>query len=140
ACDDPTVWAQRPVDEKSWVPPETAPLAALFEVNRALVERAAQRHSTTATLDHDGTIIEAHKRDARVAYEGTKGYQPLVAVWVEQDLIVGDEFRDGNVPGNKDPLSSVRRAFEALPDWVTKRYFRGDSADYSLPLLKYLES
>lgn len=138
AFDDPAVWAQRPVDEKSWVPPETAPLAALFEVNRALVRRAAQRHSTTATLDHDGTIIEAHKRDARVAYEGTKGYQPLVAVWAEQDLIVGDEFRDGNVPGNKDPLTSVRRAFAALPAWVERRYFRGDSADYYEPLLKYL--
>jgi len=138
AFDDPTLWAQRPVDEKSWVPPETAPLSALFEVNRALVGRAAQRHSTTATLDHDGTIIEAHKRDARVAYEGTKGYQPLVAVWVEQDLIVGDEFRDGNVPGNKDPLTSVRRAFAALPGWVERRFFRGDSADYYEPLLKYL--
>ena len=138
ACDDPQVWAQRPADEKSWVPPETAPLMGLGEVNRALVARAADRQTTAATIDHDGTIIEAHKRDARVAYEGTRGYQPLVAVWVEQDLIVGDEFRDGNVPGNKDPLASVRRAFAALPAWVEKRYFRGDSADYYEPLLKYL--
>jgi len=61
-----------------------------------------------------------------------------VAVWVEQDLIVADEFRDGNVPGNKDPLTSVGRAFAALPAWVEKRYFRGDSADYYEPLLKYL--
>ena len=66
------------------------------------------------------------------------GYEPLVAVWVEEDLIVADEFRDGNVPGNKDPLTSVRRAFGALSDWVGKRYFRGDSADYYGPLLKYL--
>jgi hypothetical protein len=138
AFDDPTVWAQRPADEKSWVPPETAPLSALHEVNRELVRRAARRDRTTATIDHDGTIIEAHKRDARVAYEGTKGYQPLVAVWAEQDLIVGDEFRDGNVPGNKDPLTSVRRAFAALPAWVERRCFRGDSADYYEPLLKYL--
>jgi len=138
AFDDPKVWEQRPQDEKSWVPPETAPLAALFEVNRELVARAADRATTTATLDHDGTIIEAHKREAHVAYEGTRGYQPLVAVWVEQDLIVGDEFRDGNVPGNKDPLTSVRRAFEALPAWVEKRFFRGDSADYYEPLLRYL--
>jgi len=136
--DDPRVWAQRPPDEKSWVPPETAPLRALFEINRAVVARAASPATTIATIDHDGTIIEAHKRDALIAYEGTRGYQPLVAVWVEEDLIVGDEFRDGNVPGNKDPLSSVRRAIEALPGWVTKRYFRGDSADYYLPLLKYL--
>jgi len=138
AFDDPQVWAQRPEDEKSWVPPETVPLEGLFEVNRALVARVASRQTTTATVDHDGTIIEAHKRDALVAYEGTRGYQPLVAVWVEEDLIVADEFRDGNVPGNKDPLTSVRRAFEALPAWVAKRYFRGDSADYYGPLLKYL--
>jgi len=57
---------------------------------------------------------------------------------VEEDLIVADEFRDGNVPGGKDPLTSVRRAFEALPGWVEQRYFRGDSADYYEPLLKYL--
>jgi len=92
----------------------------------------------TATIDHDGTILDAHESVATVAYEGTRGYQPLVAVSVEQDLIVGGELRDGNVPGNKDPLTSVRRAFAALPSWVEKRYFRGDSADYSEPLLKYL--
>jgi hypothetical protein len=136
--DDPKVWEGRPKDEKSWVPPETAQLRALFEINRQVVARAASPATTTATIDHDGTIIEAHKREALVAYEGTRGYQPLVAVWVEEDLIVGDEFRDGNVPGDKDPLSSARRAIEALPGWVTKRYFRGDSADYYLPLLKYL--
>jgi hypothetical protein len=135
--DDPKVWEQQPEDEKSWVPPETEPLVALFEVNRQVVERA-HTWGTTATLDHDGTIIEAHKRDALIAYEGTRGYQPLVSVWVEEDLIVGDEFRDGNVPGNKDPLTSVKRAFEALPSRVMQRYFRGDSADYYVPLLKYL--
>jgi hypothetical protein len=138
AFDDPRVWGPRPPEEKSWVPPESAPLVALGEVNRELVARVADRQTTTATIDHDGTIIEAHKREALVAYEGTRGYQPLVAVWVEEDLIVADEFRDGNVPGNKDPLTSVRRAFAALPDWVGKRYFRGDSADYYEPLLKYL--
>jgi len=136
--DDPKVWEKRPKRGKSWVPPETAPLVALFEINQETVARAANRETTTATIDHDGTIIEAHKRNALIAYEGTRGYQPLVAVWVEEDLIVGDEFRDGNVPGNKDPLASVKRAFEALPSWVVKRYFRGDSADYYLPLLKYL--
>ena len=136
--DDPTVWDQRPPDEKSFVPPETAPLDALFEVNRELVARAADPTTTTATIDHDGTIIEAHKRDATITYEGTRGYQPLVGVWVEQDLIIGDEFRDGNVPGNKNPLSSVQRMFAALPAWVQKRFFRGDSAAYYTPLLKYL--
>lgn len=136
--DDPKVWEAKPADELSWVPPETPPLVALFEINREVVQRAAAAEASVATIDHDGTVIEAHKREARVAYEGTRGYQPLVAVWVEEDLVVGDEFRDGNVPGNKDPLTSVKRAFEALPLTVRKRYFRGDSADYSIALLKYL--
>jgi hypothetical protein len=138
AFDSPEVWEAWPVGQKSFVPAETEPLAALFEVNRELVCRIARRQCTDATIDHDGTIIEAHRREAMVAYEGTRGFQPLLAVWAEQDLIVGDEFRDGNVPGNKDPLRSVKRVFEALPPWVTRRYFRGDSADYHEDLLKYL--
>ena len=138
AFDDPKAWADWPAGEKSFVPPESKPLAALFEINRQVVARSATKQSTEATIDHDGTIIEAHRREAMVAYEGTRGYQPLLAVWAEQALIVGDEFRDGNVPGGKDPLRSVKRAVEVLPPWVTKRYFRGDSADYEHELLKYL--
>ena len=45
--DDPRVWAQRPPDEKSWVPPETAPLRALFEINRAVVARATSPATTS---------------------------------------------------------------------------------------------
>jgi hypothetical protein len=128
----------RPPDKKAFVPPESAKLQLLEQLNRTLVWRAADPTTTTATIDHDGTIIESHKRDARVAYEGTRGYQPLVATWAEEHLVVADEFRDGNVAGGEDPLSSVRRAFGNLPPTVTTRYFRGDSADYYEPLLKYL--
>lgn len=138
AFDDPTLSEGRPADVLSWVPPESKPLEQLAAINRVLVERTASRDATTATIDHDGTIIESHKREAQLAYEGTRGYQPLVAVWAEQDLLVADEFRDGDVPGGKDPLSSVKQAFAALPAWVERRYFRADSADYYTPLLKYL--
>lgn len=138
AFDDPDAQAARPPEEDSFVPKESAALRALGEVLDLSVERIADAAADTATIDHDGTIIESHKRDAQVAYEGTRGYQPLVAVWAEQDLVVADEFRDGDVPGGKDPLSSVKRAFAALPARVTKRYFRGDSADYYAPLLKHL--
>ena len=135
---DEQCWADRPPHKKAFVPPESAKLQALAQLNRTLVWRAADAKTTTATIDHDGTIIESHKRDARVAYEGTRGYQPLVALWVEEQLVVADEFRDGNVAGGEDPLSSARRAFDTLPPTVITRYFRGDSADYYDPLLKYL--
>lgn len=62
----------------------------------------------------------------------------LVALRAEEQLVVADEFRDGNVAGGEDPLRSARRAFDTLPPTVTTRYFRGDSADYYDPLLKYL--
>ena len=135
---DPSCWQGRPADKKAWVAPESAGLRALEKVNRTVIERGAERSQTQATIDHDGTIIEAHKREATVAYEGTRGFQPLVAVWAEQQLIVADEFRDGNVAGGEDPLSSVERAFANLPAWVTARRFRADSAAYYTPLLKYL--
>jgi hypothetical protein len=135
---DPRCWAERPAVKKAWVAPESAGLRALETINRAVVARGADRTVTQATVDHDGTIIEAHKRDATVAYEGTRGFQPLVAVWAEQQLVVADEFRDGNVAGGEDPLSSVQRAFANLPPWVTARRFRADSAAYYTPLLKYL--
>lgn len=135
---DPQCWAERPPEKKAWVAPESQGLRALETVNRELVARGAERRVTQATIDHDGTIIEAHKRDATVAYEGTRGFQPLVAVWAEQQLIVADEFRDANVAGGEDPLSSVQRAFANLPPWVIARRFRADSAAYYTPLLKYL--
>ena len=135
---DPACWKDRPPEKKAYVPPESAGLRALDTINRELVARGAARGTTRATIDHDGTIIESHKRDAKVAYEGTRGYQPLVAVWAEEELIVADEFRDGNVAGAEDPLSSAKRAMDNLPAWVEERYFRGDSASYYTPLLKYL--
>jgi len=135
---DPTCWEDRPPEKKAWVAPESAGLRALEAVNRAVVARGAERRLRQATIDHDGTIIEAHKREATVAYEGTRGFQPLVAVWAEQQLIVAEEFRDANVAGGEDPLSSVERAFANLPPWVEERRFRADAAAYYTPLLKYL--
>jgi len=135
---DPECRREKPADKKAFVPPESEGLRGLETLQRALVARGADRGATVATIDHDGTIIESHKREALVAYEGTRGYQPLVAVWAEEQLIVADEFRDGNVAGGEDPLSSAKRAFANLPPWVTTRYFRGDSASYYTPLMKYL--
>jgi hypothetical protein len=135
---DPKCWEERPPEKKAWVPPESTGLRALDAVNRELVAQGADRSVTQATIDHDGTIIEANKRDAKVAYEGTRGFQPLVAVWAEQQLVVSDEFRDGNVAGGEDPLTSVKRAFANLPPWVVERRFRADSAAYYAPLLKHL--
>ncbi|MGK5085892.1 IS1380 family transposase [Bdellovibrionota bacterium FG-1] len=135
---DPRCWEARPAERKAFVPKESEKLQALKAMNHSIVLRGADEGQKVATIDHDGTIIESHKKDALRAYEGTRGYQPLVAVWAEEQLIVADEFRDGNVGGGDDPLTSAKYALENLPTWVETRYFRGDSASYYAPLLKYL--
>ena len=136
---NPALLTERPEGKAAFVPAESEGLRALEVVNRDLVKAAADRGATTATVDHDGTIIESHWDGTKTAYEGTRGYQPLVAVWSEEALVLADEFRDGNVAGGEDPLSSAKRAFANLPPWVTTRRYRADSASYYTPLLKYLE-
>ena len=61
-------------------------------------------------------------------------------MWAEADLLLADQFRDGNVPAQQEPLTCCRMAFEALPKSVTERYFRGDSACYEGELLQWLSS
>ncbi len=43
----------------------------------------------------DATVIESDKREAGYTYLGCRGYQPVIAYWAEQDLIVADEILDG---------------------------------------------
>ena len=63
----------------------------------------------------------------------------MVAVWAEADLVLADEFRDGNVPAKQAPLTCAQLAFAALPASVTQRYFRGDSACPENELLHWLK-
>jgi hypothetical protein len=106
---------------------------------RAIAGRAKQPE-TRATVDQDATIIESYKREAQWTYEGTRGYQPMVAVWAETQLILADEFRDGNVPALSLPLTCAKAAFAALPETVTEYYFRGDSACHESGLVNWLRN
>ena len=125
--------------EGAWIPVETAALEGLAAVNRELVHRvAAVAMATHATLDLDATLIESHKREARAHYKGGRGYQPTAVLWAEQDLVVADQYRDGNVPAGMQTPEVARRAVAALPGRIGQRFFRGDSACYDEALLKYL--
>ena len=143
AFHDPTLieaaQAQRAPTEVAYIPAENAALQGLGRVNVALVQRvAAQGKGTRATLDHDATIQESHKRQAQWHYKGGRGYQPAAIYWVEQDLVVADEYRDGNVPAAMDNLRLIQRGFASLPATVTEYYFRADSACYDERVLKWL--
>ena len=145
---DEQIEAQRPPRQlqRSFIVPSSAAIESLQEVQAAAVQCIAalyERQSQgqrIATIDQDATIIESHKAAALPHYLGGRGYQPMVAVWAEADLVVADEFRDGNVPAREAPLNCARLAFAALPANVSERYFRGDSACHENELLQWLSS
>jgi hypothetical protein len=134
--------AQRelPAGQVSYIPDESAPLRALAQVNQALVQEVGRRcaDQKIATIDLDATIIESWKKEAQPTYQGIHGYQPVMALWAEMDLVVADEFRDGNVPAHMQLLPVTQRAFQGLPDTVKEFYFRGDSGCWEKELLQWL--
>ena len=92
--------------------------------------------------------LACDKRAAKRAYDGNRGYQPVLALWAEQDVIVADEFRDGNslpsgltrwVPAGSGNRRVVEKALAALPGGIDKIYLRGDSALYEHELMRWLD-
>lgn len=127
--------------QASYIPEETMALHGLAAVNRDVVLEFGRRtKDRIATIDLDATIIESWKREAQPTYKGFTGYQPMLALWAETNVIVADEFRDGNVGANSRLLPVAQAAFDALPETVEERYFRGDSACYEQELLRWLRN
>ena len=130
----------------SFIVPSSASVQGLQQVQAGGVQRIVALYAqhgqrlSIATIDQDATIVESHKRAAFAHYQGGRGYQPMIALWAEADLIVADQFRDGNVPAKQEPLACCQMAFETLPETVTTRYFRGDSACYESNLLDWVAS
>lgn len=133
-------------EQKSFILPSSGPVAALSQVQSGCVRRIAKLYEQKgdaqriATIDQDATIIESRKQAALAHYDDGRGYQPMVALWAELDLVVADEFRDGNVPAKQAPLACAQMAFATLPDSVKTRYFRGDSACHENKLIQWLNS
>ena len=144
---DESLAALRPPREqqKSFIVPSSQPVQGFQQVQAGVVRRISKLYAaqgqklSLATIDQDATIIESHKQAALAHYEGGRGYQPMVAVWAEADLVVADEFRDGNVPARQAPLTCAQLAFAALPETIQERYFRGDSACHENELLRWLK-
>jgi hypothetical protein len=135
--EDGPLWSAGP---QAAIPLESAPLRGLGQANRTLIA-ALQRgaREASATLDVDGTIVESHKDAATVAYDGTRGYQPIVVLWAEQDVILHDQFRDGHVPAGCGNVRVLEQAVANLPQGIGQIYVRGDSALYETAVLRWCE-
>ena len=137
AFDNPAEEAKR-VAGHAFIPAPSKHLQALARVNEVFLRFAQQKsRQSEATLEQDATLVETYKQVALFCYQGYKAYQPLTIRWVEQDLVVISEFRDGNVPASYGNLQQFQQALAVLPEGVLKVYYRGDTAAYQRDLLSY---
>ena len=125
---------------KAVIRPECPALQGLGRMRDHLVDRVQRLHPVkVATLDADASIHEANKREALWTYDKVRGYQPYIITWAEQNLIVRDQFRDGNVGAGYATLPEIQAAFASLPSGVEKRLFRSDSACYEHKIMRWLD-
>lgn len=93
----------------------------------------------SATVDVDAVICPSNKQSSFFSYKKEKGYQPMNAYWYEQGTLLFSEFRDGNVNANYRVPEFVKEAFSNVPQSITNRLLRMDSAGYNFDLMEYCE-
>ncbi len=92
-----------------------------------------------AAIDIDAALVSSSKRAAAVACGGRRGYQPVAALWAEQDVILCDEFRDGQVSAARGNRRVIERALAALAETADEVYLRAGSALYGHGLMAFLD-
>jgi len=135
---DPALMAA-PSLQGSFIPSESGPVAGLKELSRRVIQAYVQnlKPARDVTLDVDAQLIETNKAGAKLCYDGYKAYQPIEVSWAETMLVLGDEFRDGNVPAGKDVEKVVDDAFAMLPSGEWRGKVRSDSAAYEQRVLDH---
>jgi len=115
-------------------------LCGLEKVNRRLLKRGMKYNGIKGyTLDIDATGIEAEKQSARMTYKGFKGYMPMVGHIAENGLVVGDEFREGNVAPASRNLAFIKHCAQQMPKGKRITALRSDSAAYQADIINYCE-
>jgi len=106
-------------------------MRGLSKVGKALAARRMEGcASKDFTLDVDATIIEANKRQAEVAYEGTRGYQPMLGFLFETRWLIHEQMRAANVPAQSGAVDFIRACQRQMPRGRRIGRLRSDSAFY----------
>jgi len=115
-------------------------LYGLENVNRRLLKRGMKYDGIKDyTLDIDATGIEAEKQTAKMTYKGFKGYMPIVGHIAENGLVLGDEFRAGNVAPATRNLAFIKHCVRQMPQRKKITALRSDSAAYQAEIINYCE-
>jgi len=126
----------------AFIPAENTLLQALAEVNRYLVRQLVEKtNPPVMTIDVDATVVHSSKKLALETYKGGTGYQPMQAVWAETQVILAEQFRDGNVNAHADALAFLQRIEKHIPktqqNHKRKLRLRSDGAWYQHSIMEY---
>lgn len=114
---------------------------ALEKLFQLMIQRQLNREQTKEyTLDIDATQIVAEKKSAHMTYKGEIGYMPIIGHLAENGLVIGHEFREGNVSPFTRNLEFVKYCLANMPKSKKITAFRADAASYQAALFNYLES
>jgi hypothetical protein len=115
-------------------------LYGLEKVSQRLLKRAMKYDGIKDyTLDIDATGIVSEKQSAKFTYKGFKGYMPIVGHIAENGLIIGDEFREGNMAPASRNLEFIQYCEKQMPNGKEIKSLRADSASYQAEIINYCE-
>ena len=113
-------------------------LNGLAKIERHEVVEVLRRDKRNEyTLDSDATIIESEKEEAKWTYMKERGYQPLLGFISELGLVIGDEFRDGNIPAGAGAVEFLEYCEAMMPQGKRIKYYRSDSAAYQAKVINH---
>jgi len=108
------------------------------KINEEVTKQVLKRDKTKEyTLIIDPTIIESEKREAKMTYEGLKGYRPVVATLKETPVVIAYEFKQGNDNGGR--LETLKRALSKIPQGKKIKEVVLDAEYYSSEIIEHLE-
>ena len=114
-------------------------LKGLGKVNNYLIEKWLEISGRKELVfDIDATEIRGEKREAKYTYKGNKGYMPMVGT-LNGEMIVGEEFRQGNESPSSRNLDFIKYCESRLPRGKKLRYIRADSTSYQAEIFNWCE-
>jgi hypothetical protein len=121
-----------------YIPKDNAHLAGFSNIHlHVLKEAYTMKPLSAITLDQDATFIETGSQKALYNYHGQISYEALNVYCPEYNVVVGTQFRDGNVNPGYGQLEQLKGILPKLPEGIEKVQIRSDSAGYQVDLMKY---
>jgi len=130
--------AKKQKQGQSYIPQMNEHLVGFDAIHAHIFQQAYHlRPLLSITLDQDATFIYTNTKDALNNYKGEKSYEPFNTYCPEYDIMVGTQFRGGNVSPGYGQLEELKRVLSIIPEGIEDVKLRSDTAGYQEDILRY---